>query len=74
LFLATIPDIGRATVRFRLLGTIVVVGGFSRLLGVALHGVPDKSMLFGLAMELGATPALLVWQAKAAGRAHSRRR
>jgi len=68
LFLSTVPRIERATVRFRLLALIVVIGGLSRLSGVLLSRDADLSTLFALAMELGMTPALVLWQARVADR------
>ena len=55
--------------RFRLLAALVVLGGAGRLLSLVLRGYPGKSMLFGLAMELIATPALTVWQSRVAAQA-----
>jgi len=68
LFLSTVPRIERATGRFRLLALIVVIGGLSRLSGVLLSRDADLSTLFALAMELGMTPALVLWQAREADR------
>ena len=68
LFLSTVPRIERATGRFRLLTLIVVIGGLSRLSGVLLSRDADLSTLFALAMELGMTPALVLWQARVADR------
>ena len=68
LFLSAVPRIERATGRFRLLALIVVIGGLSRLSGVLLSRDADLSTLFALAMELGMTPALVLWQARVADR------
>jgi uncharacterized membrane protein YfcA len=68
LFLSTVPRIDKSTVRFRLLATIVVVGGLSRLLGALLNRDADASSLFALVMELGVTPALVLWQTRVAAR------
>ncbi len=62
-FAATIPGIERHANRFRLLTFLVVVGGFARLYGVLAAGPPGGAMLFGLGMELVATPLLCLWQA-----------
>jgi len=67
-FWATIPAIERRTARFRLLTALVVAGGIGRLISLLTVGVPSPSMLFGLAMELGVTPALCLWQGAAASR------
>ena len=61
-FWSTIPHIEQQSARFRLLTALVVVGGLSRLLGLALRGVPPPPMLFGLCMELVVTPLLCWWQ------------
>ncbi len=74
MFLSTVPRIESATARFRWLGAVVVVGGLGRLLGLLLHGAPNRSMLFGLAMELGVMPGLMLWQARVAGRHGAPRR
>ena len=68
-FATTIPSIESRTARFRLLASFVMLGGLGRLLSLVLRGYPGKSMLFGLAMELIATPALTVWQARVAAQA-----
>ena len=68
LFLTTVPRIETSTARFRLLAIIVIVGGFGRLLGVLLKSDVDASSLFALGMELGVTPAFLMWQARVAAR------
>lgn len=67
-FATTIPRIEAQGARFRVLAALVVVGGLGRLLALVLHGNPGKPMLFGLAMELLVTPALVVWQARVASR------
>ena len=68
LFLSTVLRIERSAGRFRLLALIVVIGGLSRLSGVLLSRDADLSTLFALAMELGVTPALVLWQARVADR------
>jgi uncharacterized membrane protein YfcA len=67
-FWSTIPRIERQAARFRLLTALVVMGGFGRLLGVALAGRPPAPMLFGLGMELLVTPLLCWWQYRVAVR------
>lgn len=61
-FLSTIRSIESHTMRFRLLTWLVVIGGFSRLIGILIVGWPDNSMVFGLCMEILITPALCIWQ------------
>ena len=68
LFLTTVPRIDTSTARFRLLAIIVIIGGLGRLLGTLLNRNADASSLFALGMELGVTPALLLWQARVAAR------
>jgi hypothetical protein len=68
MFLTTVPRIETSTARFRLLAITVIVGGLGRLFGVLLERNPDASTLFALGMELGVTPALLLWQTRVAAR------
>ena len=68
-FWTTIPHIERKTIRFRMLAAIVFLGGLGRLYALLAVGTPDRTMLFGLAMELGATPLLALWQSAVARRA-----
>ena len=65
-FWLMVPHIERHGSRFKLLTAIVVIGGLARLLGLALTGVPNIAMLFGLAMELVVTPSLWAWQMRVA--------
>ena len=67
-FATCIPAIERKGPRFRLLGAFVIVGGLSRLVSLASVGVPSKGHLFGLAMELGVVPLVMLWQARVAAR------
>ena len=70
-FASCIPGIERKTARFRLLALLVFVGGLGRLLGLAMSGVPGTGHVFGLVMELGAVPLLVLWQARVAAKASS---
>jgi hypothetical protein len=65
-FASCIPRIEARTGRFRLLAFIVVVGGLGRLLGLIESGMPGPGHLFGLAMELGTVPLLVLWQTRVA--------
>lgn len=67
-FATCVPRIERQGARFRLLGLLVVAGGLSRLLSLALVGVPGAGHRFGLVMELGVVPLLMLWQARVARR------
>ena len=67
-FASCVPRIEATGPRFRLLGALVVAGGCARLVSLASVGVPSTGHLFGLAMELGAVPALMTWQASFARR------
>jgi hypothetical protein len=63
-FWSTVPQIERHAQRFRLLTGIVFVGGLCRLLGVALGDPLTPAVAAALAMELGVTPLLCLWQAQ----------
>ncbi|MDJ0278480.1 DUF4345 domain-containing protein [Sphingomonas sp. 2R-10] len=67
-FVSCIPGIERKGGRFRLLGMMVVIGGFARLWSLAASGVPSASHLSGLCIELILVPLLLGWQARVSGR------
>jgi hypothetical protein len=41
---------------------LIVGGGLARLLSLAIVGTPSTGHLFGLAMELGVVPLLMLWQ------------
>jgi hypothetical protein len=68
-FVTCIPDIARKGPRFRLLGALVVAGGLGRLISLVSVGVPGDGHLFGLAMELGVVPLLMLWQRRVERRA-----
>lgn len=63
-FWTTVADIEGKTERFRLLTTLVVVGGISRLLGVALGDALSWPIGGALAMELLVAPLLCLWQGR----------
>ena len=65
-FWIMVPRIEIQGVKFRLLGSVVVLGGLGRLAGVFLVGPPSRSMLLTLVMELGVMPLLCLWQARVA--------
>ena len=68
-FASTIPAIERNGARFRLLGAMVVTGGFARGLSWAAVGAPGLGHQLGLGMELVVVPLLMLWQARVARRA-----
>ncbi len=72
-FASCIPTIEQKTARFRLLAFLVFLGGLGRLIGVASSGIPGTGHVFGLAMELGTVPLLVIWQARVARQAMSSR-
>ena len=61
-FVSLIKKIEVRTFEFRLLSFLVVMGGLGRLYSYVRLGEPDRSMLFGLAMELLIVPLLVLWQ------------
>ena len=63
-FASCIPAIERTGPRFRLLGAMVIAGGLARLLSWIIIGPPGPGHRFGLAMELGVVPLLMLWQAR----------
>jgi len=67
-FWSTLPAIESKTGRFRLLTLLVVIGGLSRLIGLALTGLPSLFMLGGLFVELIVAPVLCLWQTRVANR------
>lgn len=66
-----IPSIETRGPRFRLLGALIVCGGLGRLVSLLVAGVPGGGHIYGLAMELVATPLLLLWQTRVATRFHN---
>lgn len=73
-FVTCIPAIERKGARFRLLGGLVVAGGLARAVSLIEVGPPSRGHLFGLAMELGVVPLLVLWQWRFAQRAAGDRR
>lgn len=67
-FWSTLPKIEEKTGRFRLLTLLVVIGGLSRLIGLALTGLPSLFMIGGLIIELIVAPVLCLWQTRVANR------
>jgi hypothetical protein len=61
-FWSTVPTIEASGSRFRLLTSLIVVGGLARLYAVLLAGPPGPAMRAGLALELVAAPSLALWR------------
>lgn len=70
-FASCVPGIEAKGPRFRLLGSLVVAGGLSRCVSLLAVGAPSAGHLFGFAMELGAVPLLMLWQAGVSRRCRS---
>ena len=68
LFWTCVPGIEAKTKLFRFLTLVVALGGLARLLGLALTALPSLVMMAALAVELGVTPLLCLWQARVAAR------
>jgi hypothetical protein len=68
LFWSAVPGIERRSGRVRLLTAIVVLGGLARLAGVLMTRQWSPPIAFALAMELGVTPGICLWQSLIAGR------
>ena len=67
-FLSCVPAIETKGPRIRMLAGFVVLGGLARLFSIAQVGLPGFGHQFGLAMELGVTPLITLWQARFARR------
>ncbi|MBA3677467.1 MAG: DUF4345 domain-containing protein [Sphingosinicella sp.] len=65
-FLSCIPRIEARSSLFRMLASIVVIGGLGRLISIAEFGMPGRGHIFGLAMELAVVPLLALWQVRIA--------
>lgn len=72
-FASCVPRIEIKGARFRLLGTLVIMGGLSRIVSLVAVGTPSKGHLFAFAMELGVVPLLMLWQTRFAKRWRQRR-
>ncbi|MEH3107995.1 MAG: DUF4345 domain-containing protein [Sphingomonas fennica] len=67
-FATTVPAIERLGPRFRLLAAMVVAGGLARAVSWLAIGAPGPGHRFGLVMELGVVPLLVLWQGRVARR------
>lgn len=61
-FWSLVPNIEIEGVKFRTLAFVVFAGGCGRLFAILAVGTPSPGMLAALAMELGVTPLLCLWQ------------
>ena len=68
-FWTMIPDIETYADRFRLLTSVVFVGGCARLFGIAAFGAPEVGVWMAIIMELFVTQILCIWQNQLAARA-----
>ena len=67
-FAACIPAIERRGAIFRVVGAVVIAGGLARLVSLFAVGLPGPGHRFGLTMELGVVPLILLWQTRVARR------
>ncbi|HEX8578666.1 MAG TPA: DUF4345 domain-containing protein [Allosphingosinicella sp.] len=65
-FVICVRAIERRTAVFRALGLLAVLGGSARLYSALTIGLPGPGHIFGLFMELGTVPLLLLWQGRVA--------
>jgi Domain of unknown function (DUF4345) len=65
---SAVPRIETHGDRFRLLTTLVLVGGLARLYALARYGLPGIAMSAALVMELVVTPALAIWRERVEAR------
>lgn len=68
LFWSAVPAIERRGRLVRSLAFVVVIGGLARAAAALRAGVPDAATALALAMELGVTPLIALWQWRLAGR------
>ena len=65
-FLLCVPTVEKHTALFRAFGLIVVIGGLARLYSAMTLGLPGPGHVFGLFMELGTVPLIVLWQGRVA--------
>jgi len=66
-FWSTVPRLESHGTRFRLLTSLVFVGGLGRLASLILVGLPSAGMIAALVMELVVTPLLALWRERMEG-------
>ncbi len=67
-FWTMISNIELYAERFRLLTSVVFVGGCARLFAIASSGPPEGTVWLALIMEVFVTPILCIWQNQIAAR------
>jgi hypothetical protein len=65
-FLLCVPTVEKHTALFRAIGLFVVIGGLARLYSALALGLPGPGHIFGLFMELGTVPGIVLWQGRVA--------
>lgn len=61
------PTIERRTAVFRLIWLCALLGGFGRVVSMAIVGRPPLPMILFTAIEIPLVPVLLWWQSRVAG-------
>ncbi len=61
-FWSTVPRIETEGARFRLLTSLVLIGGCARLVGLLHFGTLTRGVVGALVMELMVTPSLALWR------------
>lgn len=67
-YASCIPQVEIRMPRIRLLSFMVMAGGLARAWSLMTVGVPSQGHIWGLCMELGVVPVLMLWQARFARR------
>jgi len=59
----TLPRVETRLAPLRIVSAGVMLGGVGRIVSIAARGLPDEAtMIWGLGLELGVVPLLLLWQ------------
>lgn len=66
LFYWIIPRVEQVTTVLRALMGVVFLGGFARLLSIAVTGAPHPVLIGAIVIELGLPPVLVFWQSRIA--------
>jgi hypothetical protein len=59
---SAVPRIEMQGAKFRLLTSLVLIGGCARLVGFVHFGAPTRGVIGALVMELIVTPSLALWR------------